>query len=146
MFTIPPVGAGFNRSSATNFCSVQNLPGSPQPLHYGFLVRQKAKRVTPRPPGKGLESLLTCLCPVSTFPFIGNRERPETHLLKPSSPLWENEIDYLEHGIQPVWQLGTRRNFVRSARLADLRLHTHDALCDCGCCAEEGSRRGPFLH
>ena len=46
----------------------------------------------------------------------------------------------MEHGVEPVRQVGARRHLIGNARVADLRLGAHDALGDGRRRAEEGVR------
>ena len=45
--------------------------------------------------------------------------------------LVEHEIDDAQHGVEPLRQLGPRRNLIGNARVADLGLRAHDALRQC---------------
>ena len=45
-------------------------------------------------------------------------------------PFVEHQVDDVQHGVEPLGQLGARRHLVRDPRVADLRLGAHDALGD----------------
>ena len=54
--------------------------------------------------------------------------------------LVEDQVDHVQHGVEPLRQLRPRRHLIGNARVADLRLGAHDALGQRGGGGEEGAR------